>query len=130
MTARRDLLADLARLFGVTQRSVPSPPSIDDQSVWMFVAGLTSVADWIGSNQTFFKPFGNEERLNQTFNAEDYFGRAEALALQALEQLGWLQRARSIQPVTFRELFPKIENPRRLQEVMEEIVQESESPAC
>ena len=52
------MLAELARLFGVTDLPPPCPTAADDQSVWMYVAGLTSVADWIGSNVEFFQPVG------------------------------------------------------------------------
>lgn len=124
--ARRDILAKLARLFGVTRLPPPFPPSGDDQSVWMFVAGLTSVADWIGSNETFFKAYGNAERLEQPFDADDYFRKAEGRALEALDKLGWLERTASTKPITFRELFKLDKRP--LQEVMEEIARETDQP--
>lgn len=57
--ARREMLAELARLFGVTDLPPPDLTATDDQSVWMFVAGLTSVADWIGSNVEYFPPVGS-----------------------------------------------------------------------
>ena len=59
---RGQVLAELARLFGVREPA-PCPAPSDDQSFWMYVAGLTSVADWIGSNQDFFKPVGRRGRI-------------------------------------------------------------------
>lgn len=37
--ARREMLAELARLFGVTDLPPPVPTTREDQSVWMYVAG-------------------------------------------------------------------------------------------
>ena len=54
----------------------PKPDPGDDQSVWMYLAGLTSVADWIGSNQEFFEPVGNPALVDGQFDVDDYFGKA------------------------------------------------------
>jgi len=104
--ARRQLLADLARLCGVSDLPSPNPSASDDKAVWMYVAGLTSVADWIGSNQTFFEPFGNPALMDGPIDVDGYFRRANGLAVEALEKLGWLDRADRTTPVTFTELFP------------------------
>ena len=61
--ARREMLAILARLFGVTDLPAPRATLTDDQSVWMFLAGLTSVADWSGSA---FCAIGSAPRLATT----------------------------------------------------------------
>jgi hypothetical protein len=61
----------------------------------MFLAGLTAVVDWIGSNQAFFPSIGNcsnylddsEERVR------GYFGLAEERAADALACLGWTDHA-------------------------------------
>jgi CRISPR-associated endonuclease/helicase Cas3 len=48
--AREELLTDLVRIFG----DLPSqPPRLNHSDLWI-VAGLISVADWIGSNEAFF----------------------------------------------------------------------------
>src|SRR5260370_5207419 len=70
-TSRRDLLAAIARLFEVIKLLPPCPPHSDDLSVWMYVAGLTSVADWIGSNVEFFPAVGNEGRQTHPFDIDD-----------------------------------------------------------
>jgi CRISPR-associated endonuclease/helicase Cas3 len=115
---RCDVLAELARLFGVRGLAWPCPVAADDQSIWMFIAGLTSVSDWIGSNQEFFKPAGNSALGDATFDVDDYFARANGWAVDALDRLGWLGRADGATPVTFATLFPSIRNPRPLQTAM------------
>jgi CRISPR-associated endonuclease/helicase Cas3 len=120
--ARRDLLAELGRLCGVTGLRPPKPTPPDDQSIWMAVAGLTSVADWIGSNQEFFKPIGNPALLQGPFNLDDYFKKASGSALEALQKLGWLGRSDSTAPVSFAELFPFIKEPRPLQTMVAQTV--------
>jgi CRISPR-associated endonuclease/helicase Cas3 len=118
--ARRLLLADLARLFGVADLPAPKPPTPDDQSVWMYLAGFTSVADWIGSNQEFFEPVGNQALVDNPFDLDNYFGESKKHAADALEKLGWLGRAHTTTPVTFAALFPRFP-PRPLQEAVEKI---------
>lgn len=120
--ARREMLTELARLFGVTGQRAPFLKSTDDQSVWMFLAGLTSVADWIGSNKTFFPEFGNSERVNEAFESDAYFRWAGCQAVKALHELGWLERVGTATPVTFAELFRTIKQPRPLQTMVAEIV--------
>jgi CRISPR-associated endonuclease/helicase Cas3 len=127
--SRRDMLALLARLFGVTKISPPCPTPADDQSIWMYVAGLTSVADWVGSNKTFFQEFGNAERLKQPFDPDDYFRRAGDQARKALDDLGWLDRAKAVPPITFGELFPEIKVARPLQTAVAEMVAGMTEPA-
>ncbi len=119
--ARREILAELARLCGVVELRPPTATG-EDQSVWMYLAGLTSVADWIGSNQEFFQPVGNLAVADGHFDVEEYFKLANARAVTALEKLGWLDRADSTAPVTFTELFPSITTPRPLQTAMAEMV--------
>jgi CRISPR-associated endonuclease/helicase Cas3 len=113
--SRREMLAKLAQLFGLTNIAPPCPALADDQSIWMYLAGLTSVADWIGSNQEFFRPVGNSTVFDGSFSVEDYFRKAEGQAADALEKLGWLGRADTTTPITFGELFSFIKEPRPLQ---------------
>ncbi len=126
---RREILADLARLCGVTSLRPPKPTRTHDQSVWMCLAGLTSVADWIGSNQEFFPVVGNAALVNGTFNVDDYFEQANRQAAGALDQLGWLGRANKTTPITFAKLFPFITQPRPLQTAVAEIVEKMTEPS-
>jgi CRISPR-associated endonuclease/helicase Cas3 len=126
---RREVLADLARLCGVTAHGSPRPTPVDDQSVWMAVAGLTSVADWIGSNQTFFEPVGNPALVEKSFDVDAYFTRAINQVDRALEELGWLGRAETTKIPTFVELFPHITEPRPLRTAVAEIATRISKPS-
>ena len=113
--ARRELLNQLARLFGVTGLPAPKLSTSDDQSVWMYLAGLTSVADWIGSNAAFFPPFVTQEcPLPSNFDMDGYFSKSAACAAEALQKLGWLDRAEPTGPVSFSQATG-IGKPRELQ---------------
>jgi CRISPR-associated endonuclease/helicase Cas3 len=117
---RRALLGELARLVGVAGLSAPTPKGdAGDNPAWMYLAGLTSVVDWIGSNQQFFEPFGTAERADTGFSIEDYSDHSKRQADKALEVLGWLGRADDATHRTFREVFPEITKPRPLQEEIE-----------
>ncbi len=129
-TARRDMLQCLAEHLGL-EGPAPQSPDSADQSVFMVLAGLTSVADWIGSNQTFFKPVGNPALADGTSPLIRYRDHAEAGATDALRQLGWLDRSPRGRRRTFIELFRGIVTgpPRDLQRAVEAIVAEQEEPA-
>jgi CRISPR-associated endonuclease/helicase Cas3 len=118
--ARREMLAELARLFRIRDLPAPTVALSDDQSVWMYVAGLTSVADWVGSDQEFFEPVGSAAVVEGHFDVEDYFAKAGRQAAEALAKLGWLGRADTTKPVTFAELFAF--QPRPLQTAVAGIV--------
>lgn len=128
--ARREIILILARLIGIGSRA-PQITDTNDQSVFMALAGLTSVADWIGSNQTFFEPVGCPAFVQTGCNTDDYFQHALNQAHKALEVLGWLGQ-RPISPTcTFKELFADSlpGEPRPLQYGMEEIAQRMVSPS-
>jgi len=126
--ARSELLAELARLLGVRDLAPPRAIAPDDHSIWMCLAGITSVADWIGSNQEFFKPVGTPAFLEDAFDADEYFRMAERAAEKALEELGWLGRLDVDTPVTFGELFPFIHEPRPLQTAIVEMANNLTEP--
>jgi CRISPR-associated endonuclease/helicase Cas3 len=126
--ARFDVLSELARLFDVQGLTWPRPAT-DDQSIWMFVAGLTSVADWIGSNVEFFPPVGSPPLLDSPFNVDEYFSRAGRNAGNALEKLGWLRRANQNRPVSIGEFLPRGREPRPLQTAVAEIVTGMSEPS-
>ena len=126
--ARRELLTELARRFGAPGRPAPCLPPGDDQSVWMFVAGLTSVADWIGSNVEFFQPVGNPALVDGPFDVGRYFDGADKKAAVALETLGWLGRANDRRPVLIEDFLPRGRTPRPLQTTVAEIVAGMTSP--
>jgi CRISPR-associated endonuclease/helicase Cas3 len=128
--ARREILHRLAGLIGVDGR-VPHEPDTADQSIFMVVAGVTSVADWIGSNQEFFQPIGNPEVAAGRFDLEDYYRWAMGQARRALQQLGWLDREPPTGPRSFQDVFADILSgePRPLQRRVEEIAAKLTEPA-
>ena len=85
-TEREKLLAELVSLLGPLPAQTPQ-----DAGLW-FVAGLISVADWIGSNESFF-PADRGLTLEQSREA----------AARALDQIHWLGGAVGCR--TFGELF-------------------------
>ena len=92
--ARHHILGELARRFGIATAPTPKRVEGNDQSVWMVLAGLTSVADWVGSNVAFFPPFVTETRaVDAPFDVDDYFHNSGVKADDALKRLGWLDRA-------------------------------------
>ena len=124
--AQQKILKELARLFGVADLPAPNPPIADDQSVWMYLAGLTSVADWVGSNVEFFPPFGNPSLVDGQADVNAYFADAANKASVALGKLGWLNRVDKTTPIAFGELFPFI--PRPLQTAVAELVEGMTEP--
>jgi CRISPR-associated endonuclease/helicase Cas3 len=122
LDVRRELLAELAREAGISGRAAPTPAGDEsDNPVWMYLAGLTSVADWIGSNQKFFPPYGNADRAADGFSIDDYSQQAKVQAYAALDALGWLGHVNDPTHRTFRNVFPEISTPRPLQEEIERI---------
>ena len=71
---RRELVNKLQSIFG----PLPvTPPQSNLADLWL-LAGLISVADWMGSNEAWFSPIGG-------LKLED----ARAAAQDALRQIGW-----------------------------------------
>ena len=87
-TAREHLLAELVSIFGPLPQQ---PPCANLSDLWC-VAGLISVADWIGSNENFF-PCDRGLTLDESRKA----------AARALDQIHWLGGA--VHSRTFGELF-------------------------
>jgi CRISPR-associated endonuclease/helicase Cas3 len=128
--ARQNMLGVLARLLGVGTRA-PTVAESSDQSVFMALAGLTSVADWIGSNQEFFPPVGSPAVAENGLNLEDYYLYAMSQARKALEVLGWSRPEPAGALRTFENLFAGIlpGEPRPLQRDMEAIAQRMTAPS-
>lgn len=79
-TAQRDrVTAELLAVFGPPPAHGPAkfPDSRDDPALWL-LAGLVTVADWIGSNEAFFSA--------ETHGTPD---ETRARARRALRQIGW-----------------------------------------
>ncbi len=67
-------------------------------SLW-WLAGLTSVADWIGSDERFFSPSSTKEPINST-----------ALAFQALDAIGF-RKIDLVCDLSFNDLFHDLQKP-------------------
>jgi CRISPR-associated endonuclease/helicase Cas3 len=115
--ARRELAIALAGLLEVP-RPVTLPQSAAfDNATTMILAGLVSVADWIGSNSTYFACEVKDSQQPININAQNYLAKAQSNAGKALAELGWLDWPAQDQARTFDTLFPKLREypPRDLQ---------------
>lgn len=75
---RHELLTELKEVFGALPSSPPDPRYGAFHSDLWLVAGLITIADWIGSNEAWFPPGGGLSIVQST-------SRASA----ALGELGW-----------------------------------------
>jgi CRISPR-associated endonuclease/helicase Cas3 len=91
---------------------------------FMLLAGLTSFADWIGSNETWFT-FGSPK------DCEDpsvWWKKRREIAELALDAVGWHRRDPVLgAPRTFESVFPGLV-PRPLQTIVAETVQRMDEP--
>lgn len=107
--ARQSLFDALVGVFKPSQCPTKATLSGPD---FMLLSGLTSFADWIGSNEDWF-PFGTPE------DCEDlgaWLLRRRVNAKTALDAIGWESRT-PLSPVdrSFEEVFPKCRPARPLQ---------------
>lgn len=97
---QRNLLVTLAALV-----SLPSfVPSQLPNSVAFWLAGLVSVADWIGSSSSFFR-FGAPDLNTAPPFDQNYPEHARQQAHRALQELGWLAQPGSRDQPSFQSLF-------------------------
>ena len=115
--ARRELAAALAGLLGVPCPIMLSQSVSFDNATTMILAGLVSVADWVGSNSTYFECEVKDSQQPININAQNYLAKARSNASKALAELGWLDWPAQDQSRTFAALFPKLSEypPRDLQ---------------
>lgn len=118
---RQDLLRLLAHALGVDTNTPPAGAVHDDNAFLVMMAGLTSVADWIGSNHRYFPFVGND------VDWLGYVRRARWLALRALIDLGWLNRPQVAERRRFGELFPFA--PNALQQAVAEVAEQLKGPS-
>lgn len=127
--AQRELLQELARLLGIPCLQAPTlHDSERDHPLWMYIAGLTSVADWLGSNKTFFKEAVNATCPPEQLDCNSYVERALLQANQALDVLGWTDSVDERTSPSFVDLF-NIATPRDLQTKIEAIAKVATKPA-
>lgn len=111
--ARNALIAMVGELEEIPGQGIPDRL---DNAHAMLLAGLVSVADWIGSNVDFFPYAVQNFRAPRTFDFGAYHARSAAQAVTALRALGWTGWQPPRAARSFAALFPEIPTPRPLQD--------------
>ena len=118
------ILDHLATILEVPA-TVPKAPVGNDQSYLLLLAGLTTTADWLASNEKWFpkaSPF-----------SDDYFALAQQRAKAALREVRWKSSHADPRPLLpFADVFEyrlKSNAPRPLQTCIEALVAELDGPA-
>lgn len=119
--ARQNLFKILSQILNPTQTPVKQTLTGPD---FMLLAGLTSFADWIGSNEEWF-PFGS---LEDCGDLQGWFQQRRAGADQALDAIGWEPRTPlSSVPKSFEQVFGF--PPRPLQQAVADVLTDLKRPA-
>lgn len=119
--ARRDLFEALQDIF--KSAKIPDKQTLSGPD-FMLLSGLTSFADWIGSNEDWF-PFGSPEDCG---NLKEWFQKRRDCADKALNVIGWEPRTPlSPEPKSFEQAFRL--SPRPLQQAVADALTEMEVPA-
>lgn len=120
VAARHSLFKNLYQVFqpnGVFTKETLSGPD------FMLMSGLTSFADWIGSNEDWF-PFGTVEDGG---DLQGWFKKRRAHADKALDAIGWEPRTPlSLEPKSFEQIFDFV--PRPLQQAVADALAEVKNP--
>jgi CRISPR-associated endonuclease/helicase Cas3 len=119
-TSRRDLFNALLEVF--KPQAIPSKEKLNGPD-FMLLSGLTSFADWIGSNEDWF-PYGILEDCD---DLDAWWTRRREQAEQSLDAIGWEPRC-PLSPRTqaFEDTFHFV--PRPLQQAVAKAVQEVSAP--
>lgn len=119
--ARRNLLEALLMVLKPTMTPTKQTLSGPD---FMLLSGLTSFADWIGSNEEWF-PFGTPADCD---DLQGWFQRRQIKANQALDLLGWQPRTPlSKESQSFKKVFGF--TPRPLQQAVADVLADLKKPA-
>lgn len=121
MQARQGLVEALQEVFNPTR--IPTKETLSG-SDFMMLSGLTSFADWIGSNEDWF-PFGSPEDCE---DLPGWFQKRRDCADQALNAIGWDSRTPlAKEPKTFKQVFSF--TPRPLQQAVADALADIMEPA-
>lgn len=113
--ARRAALTQLADLLGLPR---DAPPRCPDNALAMWLAGLVSVADWIGSDTTYFG-YALPDPAAPPPDLAGYLAATRGKAELALRRLGWSGWTPTGEAISFARLFPNLAGPAPVQrEVM------------
>jgi len=119
--ARRSLVELLLAVLNPTM--TPTKQTLTGPD-FMLLSGLTSFADWIGSNEEWF-PFGTVEDCD---DLHDWFQKRRIRANQALDSLRWEPRTPlSTKAKSFEEVFEFA--PRPLQQAIADALADLKMPA-
>ena len=118
--ARSTLIGKLITTLGA--KSTPTKSTLTGPE-FMLLAGLTSFADWIGSNNEHF-PFGQLDDCNEL---DRWVEQRAILAKFALDKIGWTSRTPLLQnEISFDSVFGFA--PRPLQVAVASAVQKADQP--
>ncbi len=119
--ARRGLFEALLDIF--KPATIPAKQTLSGPD-FMLLSGLTSFADWIGSNEDWF-PFGSPDDCE---DIQDWFRKRRTNADKALDAIGWETRTPlSPDPRSFEQVFQFA--PRPLQQAVADALTEMDKPA-
>lgn len=127
VAARAEIMKFLAEEFEVVGITPPHSLTQADRSFWLFLSGLIAVADWIGSNATFFQT--NGAWCGTNIDPELYRIQSRASADRAVYELGFGRwEPQTTGALSFGEVHPDITNPRPLQQACVEIAATATGP--
>lgn len=119
--ARRSLVEALMDVFAPSR--VPDRLHLSGPD-FMLLSGLTSFADWIGSNEEWF-PFGTTADCN---DLPEWFQKRKAKADYAMDAIGWGPRTPlTLEKKSFEQVFDFA--PRPLQQAVTAVLDALEKPA-
>ncbi|MCC6963746.1 MAG: CRISPR-associated helicase Cas3' [candidate division Zixibacteria bacterium] len=111
-TAQSNLILTISEKFHSKDRLGQTSALFSTNAAVMACAGLTSVADWIASNEDYF-PFSHDF----VGSTDDYLAQSRNRAAQALARLGWVGWKPAEEVRSFSDLFGK-KLPRPLQRTL------------
>jgi CRISPR-associated endonuclease/helicase Cas3 len=106
-----EIFQQLLEFVKLTPQDLPTECSSCDNAATIILAGLTTVSDWIASNpdEKIGFPYISDDKPFEEY-AKDLRQRAK----DVLKAIGWTSLPTG-KPLSFAELFPKIKEPRELQ---------------
>lgn len=121
-SAREEIAQALLELFDLS--AAPRPRGSGSSAIWLLVAGLVSVADWLGSDADHFPYLGTSGQWPA------YVELSRQRARQALESHGWLGWKPAESPQSLHELFPFIpsDGARPLQQAAADLCEQLNQP--
>ncbi|MFQ3582863.1 MAG: CRISPR-associated helicase Cas3' [Chloracidobacterium sp.] len=107
-TARKELVQVLAEVFELAWDEVPFTPETLTGSFLMTLAGLTTVADWIGSDERWFPYTGDQ--ITDMAGLKAYVAERREVAQQAVMALHLGEAPFRSDDIEFASLFAHIPN--------------------